>query len=250
MLDCRSMNFSPKLARCRLAAAQAVFGEAMLRRILAFTLFIFGVKRSEITETLGMPAGTVRSLVRRVLNIGLDGFVDHRRKAVAEVPVAPVEPSPLTVRLSGSDQVFTVGGGELTLSPENPIQMRVILLSLIGKDMLSVQEAAQVLELSPSHVRRLHRQLLIGDVDAIIDKRRGQQQDYVVDAGLKGRMIAAFVLELAERGRVSSAVVARRLEALGDKVAERTVRHHLSGMGLNEVRGVFATALSTVKKSS
>jgi hypothetical protein len=48
-----------------------------------------------------------------------------------------------------------------------------------------------------------------GDVEAILDKRRGQLQDYRIGPDLKGQMIVQFVLELAEGGKASGAAVAR-----------------------------------------
>lgn len=252
MIDCRDLDFSPTLATTRIAAAQAVFGEATVRRIVAFTLFILGVNRARIAELLDIPPGTVRSLIRRLLSVGVEGFVDQRRKGALTNVTPQAEPRPpLTVHLPPDDRVLTVGGGQLRLPSHNPIQRRVVLLSLIGEGMLSVEEVARSLGLSESHVRRLHRDLLACDVDAVIDKRRGPLQDYRVDTEMKGQMIAQFVLELAECGRVSGATVARRLgDCRAEHVSERTVRYHLSNLGLNQVKTLLATAFNDSKKGS
>ena len=55
MLDCRQLDFSPRLAAARMDAAEEVFGKPALRRIIAFTLFVLGVNRARIAEVLGMP---------------------------------------------------------------------------------------------------------------------------------------------------------------------------------------------------
>jgi len=241
---------SPMLAVERFERAKAVFGEAVLRRIIAFSLFILGVNRAHIAEVLGMPPGTVRSMMQRVFGAGVDGFIDHRCKAAAEAKVSRAEPQPaLAVHENGS---LVIAGVQLQLPEDNPIQRKIVLLSLIGEDMLSVKEVAPALGLSESHVRRLHRNLMDSDVEAVLDKRRGQVQDYRVGPELKSKMIVQLVLELAECGRASGASVARRLESNCDEIVpERTVRHHLRLMGLTrQVRELLIAGLNDIKRGS
>ena len=54
MLDCRNLDFSPKLAAERLASAEKVFGKKILRRVIAFALFILGVNRARISGVLSV----------------------------------------------------------------------------------------------------------------------------------------------------------------------------------------------------
>ncbi len=117
--------------------------------------------------------------------------------------------------------------------------------------MLSAEDVAPALGLSASHVRRLHRDLMACDVEALLDKRRGQLQDYRIGPELKGQMIVQFVLELAESGRASSAAVARRMGLHCDEdVSERTIRHHLSRMGLTRVKESLTAGLWDLKRGS
>lgn len=252
MLDCRDLDFSPKLAAERIAAAEAAVGAAVLRRVVAFALFVLGVNRARISKLLEMPPGTVRSLTRRVLGAGVSGFHDHRHKvaAVAQSVRDPEPPPALTVTVPESAPLL-VSGGQLDIPAKNTVQRKVVLLSLIGDGMLSVDEVAEALGLSASHVRRLHRDLMVSDVEAVLDKRRGQQADYRVDPELKGQMIVEFVLELAESGRASSAAVARRLGlSIDERVSERTVRYHLNRMGLSQVRESLIAGLRDLKRGS
>ncbi len=252
MLDCRNLDFSPKLSAARIEAANAVFGEPVLRRIVAFALFILGANRAWIADALGMPPGTVRSLIRRLLGTGIEGFVDLRRKAAREVTVRQEDLVPaLTVRLPLENDALVICGGQLELPKDNPIQRKVVLLSLIGEGLLSAEVVAPALGLSVSHVRRLHRDLMASDVEAVLDKRRGQLRDYRVGPELKGQMIVQFVLELAECGKASGTAVARRLGLHYDEhLPERTVRHHLNRMGLTSVRELLTAGLQDVKRGS
>lgn len=251
MMDCRKLDFSLELAATRMEAAKQAFGEATFKRLVAFMLFVLGGNRARISEEVNMPPGTVRSLTRRVLTDGIKGFMDLRRKPVPAL-VASIQPqaTPI-VSLSPDTGTLHIGGRPLCLPESNPIQRKVVLLSLIGKEMLSTEETAAALGLSVSHTRKLHRDLMGGDVEAVIDKRRGQLQDYRVDPKLKGQMIVQFVLELAENGRTSSAAVARRLEQdCSENVPDRTIRHHLNRLGLSNMKESLIAGLQIAKKNS
>ncbi len=67
---------------------------------------------------------------------------------------------------------------------------------------------------------------MASDVEAVLDKRRGRLEDYRVDSKLRGKMIGAWVLELAECGQASGAAVAQRLIRLirGATATERSER--------------------------
>ena len=253
MLDCRNLDFSPKLAAERFENAERVFGTSILNRIVAFSLFILGVDRARISKELDIRPGTLRSLIRRVLSTGVPGFVDRRRKAAYEVPEVPDRleepPAALSLHLPSQEGTLNISGGQLRL--QNPTQSKVVLLSLIGEGLLSAEDVASVLELSPSHVRRLHHALMTGDVEAVLDRRRGQVQDYRIGSDLKGQMIVHFVLELAEVGKASGAAVARRLGLHCDEhVSERTIRHHLKKMGLTQVKELLVSGLRDIKRGS
>ncbi len=312
MLDCHRLDLSSSLAATRMEAAKVVIGEVVLRRIIAFTLFILGVNRTRISEVLDMPPGTVRSLTRRVLGVGVKGFFDQRRKASPDAVGGRAEPQATSVGSQAEPQTAsdTVGsqaepqatsdavgsqaepqatsdavgsraepqassgagsgaepqatsavqvtpgtgaliiaGEQIHLPEDNPIQRKVVLLSLIGEGMLSAEDVAPALGLSSVHVSRLHRKLMASDVEAVLDKRRGRLEDYRVDSELKGKMILAWVLELAECGQTSGAAVARRLEQCDEDVPERTVRHHLGLMGLTRsVRDSLKARVQQLKK--
>ncbi len=252
MLDCQGLNFSAKLAATRMAAAQAVLGSRIIKRVLAFSLYVLGVNRAQIADVLDIPPGTVRSIIRRLLDVGAKGFFDGRSKAMPmiESPPQAKEPDLLTVSPSAGEQPLVLTGGQIQLSDQNPIQRKIVLLSLIGDGMLNIKDVALILDLSVSRVRRLHQSLFANDIDGIVDKRRGQLKDYRVDSELKGQMIAQFILELAEHGSVSSAAVAQRLEAEGHKsVADRTIRQHLNQMGLIQVKSKLKVGLQAIKKT-
>lgn len=252
MLNCRNIEFSPTLALDRKGAAERVIDESIIRRIIAFALFILGANRAQIAKETALPPGTVRSLIRRVLNSGIEGFFDQRRNVATKAADTCEDPQPASiVHVAPETGTLIVGGGQVQLPRDNPIQRKVVLLSLIGEGMLSAEGVAAALDLSVSHVRRLHSDLMASDVEAVFDKRRGQLCDYRFGPELKGRMILQFVLELAESGRASGSAVARRLgQECDERVSERTVRHHLNRMGLTSIKEQLTTGLRDLKRGS
>lgn len=250
MIHCQKIDFSPKLAATRIMTAKQAVGEAGLKRAIAFVLFVLGVERSQISEQLGIPPGTVRSVVRRVLSDGLSGLIDRRFKTLPNLP-DPQEPQiGMPPSISLNEGILSIGGQQVFLAQDNTVQRKVLLLSLIGEGLLSTKEVALALGLSESHTRRLCRGLKTGDVEAVADKRQGQLHDYRVGSELKGQMIVQFVLELAENGQASSATVAHRLtEDCKEDVPERTVRHHLNRLGLGVLKQSLTEGLQALKKT-
>ncbi len=253
MMDCQDLTFSRKLATQRIRKAESMLGKTVITRILAFALYLMGGKRSHIAKALDMPMETTRSLNRRLLQTGIGAFGD-RRCSKSGLPKMATDPLPpqaaLSVQLSDSSNK-EIRGGQLIIPQENSLHRKVILLSLIGKDMLSAKEVATALDLSVAHVHKLHRELMTSGIDGIMDKRCGQQQDYRVNDQMKGQILAEFVLALAETGRASSEDIATRVATKHDEqIAQRTVRHHLNRMGIQHIRKYLASGLKDLKKSS
>ena len=255
MSDCQDLEFSRKVSQKRIQKAKAVLGETVVKRILSFALFLLGAKVSHIAEALEQPIETLRSVNRRVFGSGIGAFADRRNlgDGLPQAVIVDAEANTnqaLIIKLSDSEEK-EIHGGRIVIPQNNPLQRKVLLLSMIGNDMLSISEVASALKLSESRVRSLHKELFSSDIEAVLDKRRGQAQDYRVDSEMKGRIVAEFILNLAESGTSSSKEVARRLEAEYDEViAERTIRHHLKRMGLTSVKGYLSTNLKEYKKNS
>ena len=65
-----------------------------------------------------------------------------------------------------------------TSNPEsNPVQRRVILLSMLNSGLLERSKVADALHLSVDRAGKLARKLEQKDVKGILDQRQGQRQD-------------------------------------------------------------------------
>jgi len=156
-----------------------------------------------------------------------------------------------SVRLSDDGETLFLGEAETKLPTENKDQRRVVLLSLMGKRMLSANCVAKALGVTPGHARKLKQALQDGDVAAVLDKRAGQVKDYRVDEQAKAQLIEQFVVDLVTRGRTSASAVARRMGDVYDRpLPERTVRSHLHKLGLASIKESLLTQLRTVKKKA
>ena len=80
-MNCEILSFSQKLSEQRISQAEALLGRKIVKKILAYALFLLGVSRNTISSFLNMPQGSIRSLVLAINSRGLAGFEEQRIKA-------------------------------------------------------------------------------------------------------------------------------------------------------------------------
>ena len=252
-MDCREIEFCPDKSRARIAKAMRVFPPKVLNKILAFALHILGAKRRVVAAFLDMPEDSVKTTVRVVLR---DGFPALRDRRGAAAPCCPeICVSSLQVSVRREDGCFVVGFGsdprQLSIPLTHKIEARTILLSLLNADLLSTQEVATTLGLSCAHCRELAGNLSRCDVmDALADKRRGQQQDYLVGPEKKAELIRQFTARTITGHSTSSEVLAELVNAQSEvPVSPRTVRWHISKLGLSGISKTLPKLVSTLKKT-
>ena len=252
MSHCPStLTFSATHADKRVEAAQSTLGEGVVRKLLAYALFLMGGRREEIAQHLGLPLGTLLSLLTRITRHGLPALEDRRHATSGFLP--PVAEAPKIELVSGEAGITVDLGVERTvwLAATNPLQSKVFLLTLLNHGLLELSQVADLLGYSQAHTARLARQLREADVPALIDKRQGQQQEYRVTPAVKAELIQQFVVDLIARGRTSGEAISEQLQArCGIHLPARTVRHHLAQLGLPAIRRSLPQLLAEVKKTS
>src|SRR4030066_533855 len=159
LIDCRGLIFSPQLSENRLAQAREAFGPGVLQRILCYALYLLGLNRSAIGRTLGIPPETATSIIKAVSKEGLVAFEDRRRSSSAFLPQAPAQPPPITV---GEDEGHIgvdlgIKGRYITLSRDDPLQLKTVLLSMVNSGLLSPRQVPEAIKLTPSHTAALAR---------------------------------------------------------------------------------------------
>jgi len=253
MIDCRELTFSPQLSEQRIAKAEEILGPNETQRVLCFALSLLGADRTKISQTLDLPPGSVRSVIRAVHHHGLPALEDRRRSTSSFLaPSQPESPS-VQVQATEKEVVVDLGASEnaLRVPQQNRLQLRAILLSMLNSGLLPKKEVAGLLGLTPEHTSNLARRLQEEDLAALIDKRKGQQKDYRVTPKTKAKLIQEFVSEVAVRGEATSKQLCEDLKQKHQLILpERTVRHHVQKLGLKSIKPDLHEFLTSLKKNS
>jgi transposase len=131
------------------------------------------------------------------------------------------------------------------------LQIKTVLLSMFNSGLLSTRQVAEAIKLTPSHTAALARRLQDQGALSLTDQRQGQKEDFVVTASVKAEMIQQFAVDVITSGRTSSAAIAEKLkERCGIVVPDRTIRHHLSRLGLRSIKRSLPHLVAAVKKTS
>lgn len=244
-----TLTFSESLSRRRIERASEVFGRPVVLRLVGFALFLLGGQREGIAKLLGMPLGTFFSLLTRLHRIGLDGFRDRR---AGRTLATPEPPKPTQVEIQGEELAIELAAKQRLLLPRNdPLQCRVVLLNLLENGVLSAAQAAQALGLSDRHLRLLRQKRRQGGALALVDQRRGQQEDYRVDAQTKGELILQFVVAAITGKPATGEQLAKELKERYQKdLPARTIRLHLNKLGLPDLKETLPSLLADVKRGS
>jgi transposase len=253
-INCQSLTFSPQLSESRMAQVQESIGAGLIQRILCFALYLLGLNRSDIGQTLGIPPDTAKSIIKAVKRDGLRAFEDRRMKSSTLLPKqASREPPSITLREDDDHLVvdFGIRDRALKLCRRDPLQMKTVLLSMFNSGLLSTRQVAEAIKLTPSHTAALARRLQEQGALSLADQRQGQKEDFVVTPSVKAELIQQFAVDVITAGRTSSTTISEKLkERCGIVVPDRTVRHHLSRLGLGSIKRSLPRLVAAVKKTS
>lgn len=251
-MNCQSLDFSPPLSDRRLQRAEASLGRRAVRKLLAFALYLMGVKLPAVTALLALPEGTLHSLFRSLRLRGLPALED-RRSQVSSFRPPPAQQLTPAVREAKGELLVELGAGQAAIRIPGPnrLQRRTVLLTLLASGLLTRAQAAQGLGLSEDRTAKLARKLARHDVPGLMDRRRGQQKEYRFGPQVKAELIQQFVLELAGQGDTSGRQLAASLkERCGLQLSPRSIARHLSLMGLSGIKASLAGRLAEAKKNS
>lgn len=252
-MDCREVEFSPTQSQQRIDSALRVFPRDLLMRFLAFTLHLLGAPRQSIAKLLSMPPESVKTVVRVVTRDGFDALRDRRRSKQVAV-ASPSKLPRVTARRQGDWIVVDLAVLEkaLKIPVSSPVLARTVLLTLVNAELLSVREAAEALGIHASHCRELARKLTTQDVDeALVDKRRGQQQDYRVGSEQKAELIQQLASRTITGRSTSSEVLASVVnERTEGRMSARSVRLYIQKLGLSQIKETLPRLIEEQKKTS
>ena len=251
-LDCRNLKFDPKLALRRMEKAKLVIKPNVIKSILCFCLYILGAKRNEIADFLGLPHNTVRSMLKGIMRDGFTAFFDRRRKkndgTISPKPTEKKQEVKITT--NDKNHIISINNAEISICRENKLQFKSLVLTLTANKLMSKTASSSLLNATSSHVGYLCKKLREKDIGCLIDQRRGQRQDYVYKPELKSELILQYVVNASNGEKTSGhAIASGILERTRIDLSERSVRHHISKLGLRMIAGKITDLVCSQKKT-
>jgi len=250
MINYQQISFSKELQKQRIAQAQTILGKKVVQRIICFVLYILGVDRKSIADVMDTPPGTIRSIIRAILHDGLPALEDRRRHSSTFLP--PQEKSvKVTIEMEEQSVIIDFGAaGQLKIPRRNILQLRVILLTMLTNNLISTRDISAILGFSTVHTLNLAQNLHTDDITVLIDKRKGQQKEYRFTPDIKAELIQQFVIDIIASGKSSGKFIARHLqERCALILSERSIRDHISKLGLSRIKKSLPDLLVGLKKN-
>lgn len=253
IINCERLHFSEKVSSQRIAKAEALIGKKVVTKVLAFALFLLGANKTIIASTINMPLGSLKSLLLSINRRGLAGIEDQRKKTSTFKPFKTIYDITTTLVSENSGVSINFEPGNLTIyiPDSNPVQKKVVLLSLLSSKFLNKKEVGDILNLSVDRTGKLARKLQCEDVKSILDNRQGQKQNYVFKPEIKGELIQQFVLELVNNNPTSAQQIANNLkERCNFSLSPRSILNHMNNLGLSQIKTSLLSNLTDIKKKS
>ena len=233
---------SEALARTRLNKATATLGQEVVRRIVAFGLFLIGFPRESVANSLGFTTAGLKSLVDQVLKDGVARFLD-RRKRQPYPRIAKVEQTtPIKAQLEiGLEEDFVKvnlsGPCQLTVREGDRLARKVLAMILIDSGLISQRKAAELIGCRPLAVSKNFQLYRQEGCRGLMDRRVGQRRDYKFTTAIKGELIYAFAMDILKECKASQGTITSHLEKTFNRpFSTRTVSYHLAKTGLNDIK--------------
>lgn len=254
-MDCQNIVFSPQQSENRINKALKILPSKILKRILAFSLYILGAKVNAIGSLMEISEESVKTTNNRIMKDGLPAFRDRREsmnRSNRELSPPPVKPQ--TSVLVEEDHyviIFENMNHQLKILRNSRVHIRTLLLSLLQANLVTVQMVSSILDITPAHCRELSGKLANYDVpEVLIDKRKGQTKDFLVDLDVKAELIQNFTARVISGHATSSRVLT---EIINDhqkkRISPRTIRWHMNKLGLMKIKKTLPDLVTALKKT-
>ena len=253
MLNYQNIYFSENLSKNRIDLAYKTFGKAVTKRVICFVLFLLGARRSFIAEYLDIPVDTVKSFLKRIFKDGLTAFEDRRYKSSSFLPLKKEKPFKTSLAVQEDRIIIGIGNKnqQIQIPRKNVLQSRVVILTMLNNNLLTFDEVSKALGFSQSYIQKISKNLQEEDVYSLLDKRRGQQQEYRFSPEVKSELIQQFVFDIVTEGATSGVRLGLELEERCNfRLSARSIRYHVNKLGLNRLKQSLPSLLEGFKKNS
>ena len=252
MINCQNITFSQTLSNERIEKAYNLFGEKVVKRIIALSFYWCGVNRSQISEIVKLPLNTVKSCIRNLLSNGIVAFEDRRKKASSFLPIEKKDDISISLFSDNDNFIIKINSNiEIKIQQKNKLQLKILILTLLNNNLIDLKHAAKALNLSDVHVCNLAKAIESEDVNCLLDKRKGQTKDYKVNPEIKGELIQQFALASISKQKTSGKAISQQLKKRCQlDLSERTIRHHIEKLGLQKIKKSLPKMYDELKKNS
>ena len=223
----------------------------IVTRIIGFTLFLLGAKRDDIAQYLQIPIGTFLSFLTRTDRYGLLAFEDRRKSLYVKV-VKTEARLKLSLAVTEQNVIIQLGDNNqaIIIPRNNQLQCKVILLTFVYNGLLSAKDVAEVLGFTVRHIRGLNTKMHQADVYSLIDKRKGQVQDYRFTPEIKAELIQQVAANAITGKSTSSRSVSEQINERCNLVLhDRSVRLHMKKLGLPKISKSLPALVEDLKKT-
>ena len=253
-MDCQNIVFSQKQSQKRIERALRVLPSLILKKILFFALYLLGARLNAIASLVEMAEESGKTTIRRVMGDGMPAFSDRRQSKTHGIPIAPPQKQePQASLLIKQDYCIITFGDtdhQLKIMQSHRVLLKSVLLSLLQSKLLSVHTVSSALGITAAHCRELSAKLLKDDVtEVLVDKRKGQKQDFRVDQSVKAELIQHFAARAVTGHCTSSHALTEVINAKNNtKISSRTIRWHMNKLGLMKIKKTLPELVNTLKK--
>lgn len=245
------LNFSKTHSEKRIEKARKNFGANTINRLIGFAFFLLGAKRQDIAQYLQISIGTFLSFLTRTDRYGILAFEDRRKSS--SFKVVNIKAS-LKMALNVTDQELIIqlnGDNQSIIIPrENQLQCKVILLTFLQNGLFTVKEVADALGFSVRYTKDLNTKMHDQDVTGLLDKRKGQSQDFRFTPEIKAELIQQLAANAITGKPTSSRAISQQIKERCDLVLpDRSVRLHMNKLGLSKISNSLPALVEDLKKT-
>ena len=253
IIPCQNLQFDDKLSAERINRATQIFGVAVIKRIICFSLYLLGVTRPSIARLADMPIESVKTVIRNLHTNGIGAFEDRRRSHSTFLPLKE-QKTPFNINVILEEEWICIEFGDkervLRIPRNNKLQVRTLLLTMLNSGLLSMKETSELLELSTAQTRALLRRLYKEDIYSLLDQRQGQKKDYVITPEIKAEMIQQYIINLVAGEKGSGQALSEKLkERCNLDLSPRTLRFHVDKLGLSKIKQTLPKLIESLKKT-
>lgn len=251
MINCQNIIFSEKLSSDRISVANNFFGEKVVKKILAFSLFVLGVKRTQISEILNMPLDTIKSSIKTLYSDGINAFEDRRQSKSSFLPVDKKSDISIATVIDNEILKLVIAPNiNIQIPLKNKLQLRTFILTMLNNEIIKPKQAAQILNLSTVQTNNLAQQIKVEDIHCLLDKRTGQKKNYKITPEISAEIIQQYALDCISKQRTSGRIISNELEQRCNlKLSERTIRYHINNLGLLNIKKSLPKLYKDLKKN-